>query len=151
MPAGGMSADDQRLPETRQLTGHRPHLADDRLDGDVRTQLIAWDRDADPMGIQPTGEVTEKGTIQRLPVAAMNKNDDRPFVAAWEKINGVARAGTVGDQARGMRFAIGGRIARPTGEMRGILRNPRSVVVLGLIVDGRVQGSQRPLLRGFPR
>src|SRR3977135_2341593 len=125
MPAGGMSADDQRLPETRQLTGHRAHLADDLLDGDVRAQLIAWDRDADPMGIQPASEVTEKGTIQRLPVAAMNKDDDRAFVVAGEEINGVARAGTVGDQARDIIFAIGGRIARPTGEMCGILRNPR--------------------------
>jgi len=44
------------------------------------------------MGIQPASEVTEKEP-PRLPVAAMNKDDDRAFVVAGEEINGVARAG----------------------------------------------------------
>src|SRR5712672_494174 len=101
MPSRGMSADDQRLPEPRQLTGHRPHLADDLSDRDIGTQVIAWDRNTDAMGIQAAGEVAEKGTVQRLPVTAMNEDDDRARVIGGEEINGVARAGTVGDRARG--------------------------------------------------
>src|SRR5215211_2772174 len=144
MPARGVSADDKRLPQPRQLTGHRPHLADDLLDRDLRAQVIARDRDADAMGIQPAGEVAEKRTIQCLPVTAMDKDHDRACVVAGEKINDVARAGTVSDQARDMVFAIGGRVAPPTGEMHGVLRHPRPVVVLGLIVDGRAQGFTTP-------
>src|SRR5882757_522764 len=143
MPARGMSAYYKRLRQPRQLTDHRAHLAYDLLDRDIRAQVIAWDRDADPMGIQPAGEVAEKRAIQRLPVTAMNEDDNRAFMVGGEKINDVARAVTVGDRARDMLFAIGGRVARPTGEMRGILRNPRPVVVLGLMVDGRVQGFTR--------
>ena len=122
MPARGMSADDQRLPEPRQRTGHRPHLADDLSDRDIGTQVIAWDRNTDPMGIQAAGEVAEKGTVQRLPVTAMNEHDDRARVIGGEKINGVARPGTVGDRARGMLFAIGGRVARPSGDICEMLR-----------------------------
>ena len=87
MSAGGMAADDQRLPEPRQFTRRHPHLADDLFDGDIGTEIVARNRDADAVGIQPASEMAEKRAVQRLPVAAMNEDDDRAFVVAGEKID----------------------------------------------------------------
>src|SRR3981081_2244638 len=69
----------------------------------------------------------------------MNEDDDRAFLAAGEKLNPVSRAETVANGARDVPLAIGSRVARPTGDQRGGLRNPRPVVVFDLVVDGRVQ------------
>src|ERR1700730_7419199 len=114
MPARGMAAHDQRLREPRQLPRRRAHLPDNVLDADIGTKVVARNRDADAMGIQPSGEVAEKRTVQRLPVTAMDEDDDRALAIAGKEIDHVPRAGTVGDRARGVLLAIGGRIARPT-------------------------------------
>jgi len=37
------------------------------------------------MSIQPSGEVAEKRTVQRLPVTAVNENGDRAFTIAGKK------------------------------------------------------------------
>jgi len=60
MSSGGMAADDERPPEPRQLARRHPHLPDNVIDGDIRAKVVAWNRDADTMGIQPTGEMAEK-------------------------------------------------------------------------------------------
>src|SRR6266852_7184686 len=100
MPARGMAAQNERLAEPRQLTRRRAHLPDDVLDGDIGTKVVAWNRDADAMGIQPSGEVAEKRAVQRLPVAAMNEDDDRTFSIAGKEIDHVPRAGAVSNRAR---------------------------------------------------
>src|SRR6202011_2846126 len=135
MPAGGMAADHQRLSKPRQLPRRRPHLPDDLLDGDIRTKVVARNGNTDAMGVQSASEVAEGRAVQCLPVAAMNKDDDRAFAVAGKKINDLSCAGTVGDGTRSMPRAIGGRILRPTRDQRGVLRNPRPVVVFGFIVD----------------
>src|SRR6266480_5557891 len=101
MAARRMATDHQRAPKSRQRARSRPHLPDNLIDGNMGTKVIARNGDADPMGIQPTGEVAEKRTIQRLPVTAMNENDNRAFILAGKKIDHVARAGSVGHGAWG--------------------------------------------------
>ena len=44
-------------------------------------------RDIDAMGIQPTSEMAEKRTVQRLPVPAVNEDDDRTFAVDGEEID----------------------------------------------------------------
>src|SRR5258708_30055297 len=98
MPARGMAAGDERLAEPRQLMRRRPHLLDNLVDGDIGTKVVAWNRDADAMGIQTSGEVAEKRAVQRLPVAAMNEDDDRALAIAGKEIAHVPRAGAVGNR-----------------------------------------------------
>src|SRR5216684_5928418 len=141
MPARGMATYDQTPPEPRQLPRRRPHLPDDLIDGHVRTKIVARNGDANAMGIQSSGEMAEKRTVQRLPVTAMNKNDNGALVITGKEIDPVTRAGTIGNGARGMLLAIGGRVTCPTGDQRGVLRNPRPVVVFDLVIDAPVQGS----------
>src|ERR1700682_2642017 len=146
MPARGMAAHHQRAPQPRQLPRRGPHLLDNVIDGDTGAKVIAWNCDADPLGVQPFGEVAEKGTVQRLPVAAMNENDDRAFIIAGKEINSVPRTGTVGNRARRVPLAIGGRVFCPTGDNRRVLRNPRPVVVFELVIDSRVQDFTTPVV-----
>src|SRR5450755_4220705 len=140
MPARGMTAHDQRPSKPRQFARRHPHLPDDVIDGDIWTKVVTRNGDADPMGIQPSGKVTEKRTVQRLPITAMNENDNRTVVIAGKEIDPVARAGAVGNGPRDMPVAIGCRVARPTGDQQGVLRNPGPVVVFDLVVDISVQG-----------
>ena len=67
MPARRMAAYDQTPPQPGQLARRHPHLPDNVIDGDIWTKVVAWNRDADPMGIQPSGEVAEKRTVQHHP------------------------------------------------------------------------------------
>src|SRR6202030_1757661 len=108
------------------------------VDGDTGTKVIAWNGDADAMGIQPSGEVAEGGTVQGLPVAAMNENNDRAFMIAGKEIDHVPRAGTVGNGTRGVPLAVGCGVSRPAGHDRRVLRNPRPVVVFAFVIDCRV-------------
>src|SRR5450631_1324467 len=71
----------------------------------------------------------------------MNENDDLALAIAREKIDDVTRAGTIGNGPRRVPLAIGCRVTCPAGDQRGVLGNPRPVVVFDLIVDARVQGS----------
>ena len=84
MSAGGMAADDEGLSEPRQFAGCLAHLADDAIDGDIGAKVVAGNGDADAVGIQAACEMAEKRDVQRLPVAAMNEDDDRPVIAAGE-------------------------------------------------------------------
>src|ERR1700730_5724900 len=136
-----MTAYDQPPPQPRQFARRRPHLPDDLIDCDVRAKVVAWNRDARSMGIQPSGEMAEKRTVQRLPVTAMNENDDRAVVITGKEIDPVTRAGTIGNGPRRMPLTIGCGVTCPAGDQRGVLRDPRPVVVFDLVVDARVQGS----------
>ena len=109
MTAGGMTAHDERPSELAQLPRRRTHLADDLGDGDRGTQVVTRHRDVDAMGIEPAGEMAEERTIERLPIAAMDEDDDRTRAIAGKQIDPVAFARTVGDHlATGlMRLAIG--------------------------------------------
>src|SRR2546423_6910086 len=98
------------------------------------------------MRIQSGREVAEKGTVQRLPVPAMDEHDDRACAVAGKEIDPVPYAGPVGNRTRGVRFSPGRCVPRPPGDMSGVFRNPRPVVVLGLVVDGRVQGFTKPVV-----
>src|SRR5439155_16322853 len=116
MPSRGMAADDERPPKPRQLTRCRPHLLDDVVHGDAGTKVVAWNGDADPVGVQSSREVAERGTVQRLPVAAMNEDNGRAAIIARKKIDHIPRAGTVGNRTRGVPLAIVCRVFCPTGE-----------------------------------
>src|ERR1700676_4652352 len=141
----GMAAHDESPPKPRQLTRCRPHLLDNVVDGDTGTKVIAWNGDADAMGIQPSGEVAERGTAQGLPVAAMNENNDRTLVITGKKINRVAFAGTVSNRPRSVPRAIGCGVSRPAGHDRRVLRNSRPVVVFAFVIDCRVQDATTPV------
>src|SRR5258707_5744910 len=139
MPARGMTAHNERPPKPTQLTRCRPHLSDNVVDGDAGAEVIAGNCDADPVGVQPSSEMAERGTVERLPIAAMYKNNDRAFMIAGKEINRIACTGTIRNRTRGMPRAIGGRVARPTGHDRRVLRNPGPVVVFDLVIDSRAQ------------
>src|SRR5258705_5889482 len=139
MPSGGMSDDDESSPKPCQLTRCRAHLLDNVIDGTAWTEVIAWNGEADPVGVQSSREVAERRTVQRLPIAAMNENHDRAFMITWKEINDVSRTRAVGNAARGVPLAIGRGVLCPTGEQRGVFRIPRPVVVFDLVVDSRVQ------------
>src|SRR5712692_7124200 len=111
-----MAADDERPRKPRQLTRCRPHLLDNVVDSNAGTKVVAWNGHADPVGVQSSREMAEKGTVQRLPVATMNENNDRAFTIAGKEIDHVPRAGTVGNGTRGVPRAIGCRVFCPTGE-----------------------------------
>src|SRR5258708_14364143 len=144
MPAGGMAADDETPPKAGQLTRCRPHLLDNVPDANTRTKVIARNCDTDPLGVQSSRKVAEGGTVQRLPVAAMNENHDRAFTITGKEINDVSLARTVGNGARGVPLAIGCRVFCPTGEYRGGFRNPRPVVLFDLVFHGRVTAPPPP-------
>ena len=113
MAARGMAADDERPPELRELPRGRPHLADDLDDRNRGTQIVARHGGVDAMGVQPGGEMTEERTIQRLPVAAVDEDDDRAGTVAGEQIDPVVFARPVRDhlETRLMRLAIGRCVA----------------------------------------
>src|ERR1700681_1960441 len=139
IPARGVGTDDQTPSKPRQLTRRRPHLLDNLIDRDIGTKIVARNGHAHPMGIQPAGKMAEKGTVQRLPVAAMYENNDRAFIVARKQIDRVPLPWTVGNRTPSAPFAIGRRVARPAGDQRRVLRNPRPVVVFDLVVDTRAQ------------
>ena len=143
MAAGGMAADDQRPSEFCEFARCRPHLFDDVGDGNGGAKIVARHRDVDAMGIQPAGEMTEERAIERLPVAAVNEDDDGARAIAGKQIDPVTFARTIRHrfQRASMRFAIGLRIARPAGDDRRVFRHPRAVVVFDLVVHIRVQRS----------
>src|SRR5258708_8197822 len=135
MPTGGMAADDERLPQPRELTRSDPHLLDNAIDGDIRTQIVAGYGDADPVCIQPRGEMAGRGAVQRLPIAAVNKHDNRSLPIAGKEIDDIPLARTIGNNAWRAARAIGRGVARPAGHQRGVFRNPRPVVVFDLVVN----------------
>ena len=96
MAAGGMTADDQWPLEFGKFARRRPHLFDDVADGNVGAKIVARHRHIDAMRIQPAGQMAEERAIERLPVAAMNKDDDGAASVAGKQVDPVAFARTVG-------------------------------------------------------
>src|SRR6202035_262571 len=144
MSAGGMAGHDQRLTEPRQLARGLPHLADDPVNADVGTEIVARDRNADPERIEAGSEMTGRRAVERLPVATVNKDNDRAVIGAGEKIDDMAHARPIAHHLRRMPLAIFSRIPGPAGHDGRIFRNPRPVVVFDLIVDIRAQDATRP-------
>src|SRR6185312_10927913 len=99
---------------------------------DGGTEVVARNGDTDPVGIQPLGHMAEEGTVQRLPVAAMNEHHDGATTVAGKEIDPVACTRSIANRTRRVALAIGGRVLGPTGDQRGILRDPRPVVVFDL-------------------
>lgn len=85
MPAGGVAADHEGLSQRRQFAARLPHLRDDAIDADIGAQVVAWNGDADAMGVESAREMTEVRIVQRLPVTAMDEDDDWPVVVAWKE------------------------------------------------------------------
>src|SRR3954463_8390972 len=102
MPTRGMAANEERPPKPRQLTRCHPHLLDNVVNSNAGTKVIAWNGDADPVGVQSSREMAERRTVQRLPVAAVNENNDWAFTIAGKEIDRVPRAGSVGNGTRGV-------------------------------------------------
>ena len=103
-----------------------------------------------PWAFSPRAQMAEKRNVQRLPVPAMNEDDDRAFAVYIEQIDRVACAGPIRQRMRRVLRAIGGGICCPAGDQRRIFRNPRPVVVFDLVVDAG-HAIQRPSLRGLLR
>src|SRR6266436_8313289 len=97
MTARGMTAYDKRPSELGQFPRGRPHLADDLVNGNGGAQIVTRHGNVDAMGIQPSGQMAEVGTIECLPVAAMDEEDDRTRAVAGKQIDPVAFARTVRD------------------------------------------------------
>ena len=135
MASRGMSADHERATKPHQFAGRRAHLAKDVVDGDGRAKVVSWNGDADPVRVQAARAMTEKRAVERLPVAAMDEDDDRPFAVTGKEIDRVALAGTIRERARNLPLAIGSGIACPARDQRGVFRHARPVVVLDLVVD----------------
>src|SRR5260221_7816625 len=95
MAARGMAADDERPPELCEFPRCHLHLPNNGVDRNLGAKIVTGNRDVDAMGIQPAGQMTEKRTVERLPVTAVNENDDRTGAVAGKEINRVPRAGTV--------------------------------------------------------
>ena len=72
-------------------------MLDDFVDGDVGTEIVAWYGDVDAVGVQPAGEMAEERTIERLPVAAMNEDDDWAGAISGKEIDPVTLARTIGN------------------------------------------------------
>src|SRR5438046_7478366 len=137
MPAGGMTAHHQRLAEPRQFTRRHPHLGDNQVDGNVRAKIVSGDGDADAVRIQPARAMAKGRTVERLPIATMDENDDGRVAVAGKEIDLVAGPGTIADRLRGALLAVGRGIVCPSGHQHRIFRNPRPVIVLDLVVDLR--------------
>src|SRR5260370_32742029 len=141
MAAGGVTADHQRPHELRMLARRHLHLPDDIADRYVGAKVVAGYRDVDAVGVQAAGEMAEERAVERLPVAAVDENDDRPRAVAGKEIDPVARAAAIRDHAPAALpcLAIGSRVARPAGHDRRVFGNPGPVVVFDLVVDIRLQ------------
>ena len=109
MSAGGMAADHERPAELCEFAACRAHLANDVVDRNIRTEVVARHGDRDAVRVQPARAVAEEGAVERLPVAAMDEHHDRP-VAAVKDVDGVAAAGSIGQRARRVLLAIGRRV-----------------------------------------
>src|SRR5262245_49284807 len=130
-----MAADHERTPKLCQLPHRCLHLVDDGIDADTRTEIVGRNGDADAVSIQPPRAMAEGGAIERLPIAAMNEDDDWSIGCALEKIDGMALSRPIADDAPRVELTIGGGIPHPPRHQRWMFGNARPVVVLGLVVD----------------
>src|SRR5262245_59541836 len=105
MSARRVAADHQWLAEPCQLAGRRTHLPDDGLDAHLRAKIVARHRNVDAVGVQSPGAVAERGAIERLPIATMDEDDDRPCSVGRKDIDGVAPTRTIRHPARSAQLA----------------------------------------------
>ena len=145
MAAGGMAVDHHALagalPEKQQRV---PHLLDDVVDRDLRAEIVAGDRDRDAVGVEPARHVAEQRRIERAPIAAMDEQSQRRLAdfAGGEQVDELARRRAVVQPELGAALlhrlpAVILGLSRPAREDLRVLRHPRAVVVLGLVVDRR--------------
>src|SRR3954468_7566172 len=85
--------------------------------------------------------MAEGGAVKRLPVGAVNEDDDRRMIGSSKQVDPVALAWAVTQHTRRMLQAIIGGIPDPRGHQRGMFRHPRAVVVFRLVVDGAHRSS----------
>src|SRR4051812_36798523 len=83
--------------------------------------------------------MAEERTVQRLPIAAMDEDNDVAVVARRKYLDGVARAGPVGHRVEQVLsgLAIRLRVTRPAGDQGRMFGDSRPVVVSSLVVDIR--------------
>ena len=86
-------------PEASPVRASPPHLPDDVGDRNLRAEIVGRNRDVDAMGVEAARHMAEARTIQRLPIAAVNEDDERRFALplTGKEIDHVARARAVGD------------------------------------------------------
>src|SRR5450432_921513 len=106
MASRRMAAQHERPPEPRQFARRHAHLRNDVVHAHLRAEIVAWNGNVDTMGVQPSRAMAERGAIQRLPIAAMDEDDDRTLIVAGKDIDRVAGARRIRDRARGMLLAI---------------------------------------------
>src|ERR1700757_2857077 len=138
-----MATDHERTRKPCQLPHRGLHLVGDGVNADVRAEVVGWNSNADPMSVQPARTMAKGRAIERLPIAAMNEDDDRSFVRAGKKIDGMALSWPVANDARRVTLTICGGIPRPARHQRRMFGDPCPVVVLDLVVDIS-HGLQRP-------
>ena len=78
MPARGVAVDHHALTRAQpQEQACVPHLLDDFGNGDLRTEVVAHDRDRHVVRIEPARHMTEQRRVERAPVAAMDEQRER--------------------------------------------------------------------------
>src|SRR5581483_10955139 len=136
MPAGRMAADDQPLAELGEFAHRASHLSNDLIDRDIGAEIVSRNGDAHAMGVEAACQMAEGRSIQRLPISAMNKDDDLPpRLGAGEEMDDMTRERTIADHAGGIFFTIAGCVPRPGCHDGRIFRDPRPVVVFDLVID----------------
>src|SRR3954453_14362267 len=85
--------------------------------------------------------MAEGGAVKRLPVAAMDEDNDRRMIGSSKQVDPVALAWAVTQHTRRILQAVVGGVLDPRRHQRGMLRHPRAVVVFRLVVDGAHRSS----------
>ena len=140
VPAGRVAGDDEPPLEARELAAGGAQLLDDVADPHLRAEVVAGDRDVEPVRVRPARQMAEERRREVLPVAAMDEDDGgggAVGLAGVEEVDELPLRRPVGDPQRRVRVAIGLRIAGPALDDRRMLRHPGAVVVLGLVIDRR--------------
>src|SRR5690348_12678710 len=139
MPTGRMTAEHKRPTQARELARCNPHLLDNVSHADIGTKIVTWNGNTDTIRVQAAREMTEIRAVERLPVAAVNKDDNWLVSFAGKKIDPVSCPGPVANFAQAMPLAISRRIPCPTRHDRGIFGYSRPVVVFDFVIDLRGQ------------
>jgi hypothetical protein len=127
------------------------NLLDDVGDAHLRTEIVAHDRDRDAVREKAAGDMAEDRGLERPPIAAVDEYGELPRISfGAEEVDELPRRrairdGELGPALRRHLVAEFFRGRAPALENRRMLRHPRAVVVLGLVVDvGRGHGVVLP-------
>src|SRR5262245_61138678 len=116
-------------------------LLDDVGDAHLRAEIVADDRDRDAMREKAACDMAESRGLERAPIAAVDEYGERSALALGaEEIDELPGRRAICDGKLGValrRHLVAERLRRraPPLEDRRMLRYPRAVVVLGLVVD----------------